>query len=219
MLFDGIICLILHIGLLSTVRRCKNTRVMGAIKNNLNSCEESLVNGTNDREAHPKFWIAALVQMNCERKSAEKLSKLGFSNYVPIQEEIHQWSDRRKKITRVVIPMVVFVRVDEIERNIVRDLSFIYKLITYPGQSQPAIIPDSQISQLQFMVDDSKDQIVFKKSSLCIGDTIQVIRGPLKGLTGSVCQTEDKKLMVAVRLDFLGYACVNIPITDIEQIK
>ena len=192
---------------------------MGAIKNNLNSCEESLVNGTNDREAHPKFWIAALVQMNCERKSAEKLSKLGISNYVPIQEEIHQWSDRRKKITRVVIPMVVFVRVDEIERNLVRDLSFIYKLITYPGQSQPAIIPDSQISQLQFMVDNSKDQIVFKESSLCIGDTIQVIRGPLKGLKGSVCQTEDKKLMVAVRLDSLGYACVNIPITDIGQIK
>ena len=219
MLFDGIICLILHTGLLSPVRRCKNTRVMGAIKNNLNSCEESLVNGTNDREAHPKFWIAALVQMNCERKSAEKLSKLGISNYVPIQEEIHQWSDRRKKITRVVIPMVVFVRVDEIERNLIRDLSFIYKLITYPGQSQPAIIPDSQISQLQFMVNNSKDQIVFKESSLCIGDTIQVIRGPLKGLKGSVCQTEDKKLMVAVRLDSLGYACVNIPITDIGQIK
>ena len=192
---------------------------MGTIKNNLNSCGESLVNGTNDREAHPKFWIAALVQMNCERKSADKLTKLGISNYAPIQEEIHQWSDRRKKITRVVIPMVVFVRVDEIERNLVRDLSFIYKLITYPGQSQPAIIPDSQISQLQFMVDNSKDQIVFKESSLCIGDTIRVIRGPLKGLTGSVCQTEDKKLMVAVRLDFLGYACVNIPITDIEQIK
>jgi len=211
--------LIVYISYQSPVRRCKNTRVMGAIKNNLNSCEESLVNGTNDREAHPKFWIAALVQMNCERKSAEKLSKLGISNYVPIQEEIHQWSDRRKKITRVVIPMVVFVRVDEIERNLVRDLSFIYKLITYPGQSQPAIIPDSQISRLQFMVDNSKDQIVFKESSLCIGDTIQVIRGPLKGLTGSVCQTEDKKLMVAVRLDFLGYACVNIPITDIEQIK
>lgn len=211
--------LVVYISYQSPVRRCKNTRVMGAIKNNLNSCEESLVNGTNDREAHPKFWIAALVQMNCERKSAEKLSKLGISNYVPIQEEMHQWSDRRKKITRVVIPMVVFVRVDEIERNLVRDLSFIYKLITYPGQSQPAIIPDSQISQLQFMVDNSKAQIVFKESSLCIGDTIQVIRGPLKGLTGSVCQTEDKKLMVAVRLDFLGYACVNIPITDIEQIK
>lgn len=151
--------LVIYNPLQSPVRRCKNTRVMGAIKNNLNSCGESFVNGTNDREAYPKFWIAALVQMNCERKSAEKLSKLGIQNYVPIQEEVHLWSDRRKKIIRVVIPMVVFVHVDKVERNIVRDLSFIYKLITYPGQSQPAVIPDSQISKLQFMVNHSKEEI------------------------------------------------------------
>ena len=192
---------------------------MGTSKSNLNSCAESLVNGTNDREAYPKFWIAALVQMNCERKSADKLTKLGISNYVPTQEEIHLWSDRKKKITRVVIPMIVFVFVDDIEKTIVRDLPFVHKLITYPGQSQPAIIPDAQIKQLQFMVDNSTGQIIFKESSLRIGDTIQVVRGPLKGLIGSVCQTEDKKLMVAVRLEFLGYACVNIPTTDIEQIK
>lgn len=35
--------------------------------------ELSFVNGTNEREAHPKFWIAALVQMNCE-KAVDKLN-------------------------------------------------------------------------------------------------------------------------------------------------
>ena len=179
----------------------------------------SLVNGTNDREAHPKLWIAALVQMNCERKSAEKLSKLGISNYVPIQEEIHQWSDRKKKIARVVIPMIVFVHVDETEMNLVRDLSFIFKLITYPGQSQPAIIPDNQISQLRFMVDNSTDEILIKDQTLSVGDKVKVIRGALMGLEGLVCFVEEKKPMVAIRLDFLGYACVNIPTTDIEQLK
>jgi hypothetical protein len=104
--------------------------------------------------------------MNCERKSADKLSKLGISNYVPIQEEIHQWSDRKKKIARVVIPMIVFVHVDEAEMNLIRDLSFIFKLITYPGQSQPAIIPDNQISQLRFMVDNSTDEIIIKDQTL-----------------------------------------------------
>ena len=34
---------------------------------------DSFVNGTNDCEAHPKRWIAALVQMNCEKKVAAKL--------------------------------------------------------------------------------------------------------------------------------------------------
>lgn len=74
----------------------QNTRVMGTIKSNLNSCGESLVNGTNDREAYPKRWVAALVQMNCEKKVASKLNKLGITNYVPIQKEVHQWSDRKK---------------------------------------------------------------------------------------------------------------------------
>ena len=192
---------------------------MGTSKRNLNSCAESLVNGTNDREAYPKFWMAALVQMNCERKSAEKLSKLGISNYVPIQKEVHQWSDRRKKIIRVVIPMVVFVHVDEGRKNMVRDLSFIYKLITYPGQSQPAIIPDSQIFKLQFMVDNSTEEISIKDSSLNVGDKVKVIRGALKGLEGQICFVEEKKPQIAIRLDLLGYACVNIPITDIEQLK
>jgi len=179
----------------------------------------SFVNGTNDREAYPKYWIAVLVQMNCERKTADKLSKLGISNYVPIQKEVHQWSDRRKKINRVVIPMVVFAQVDDNEKNTVRTLSFIYKLITYPGQNQPAIIPDNQIAQLRFMVENSASEIVMKDTTLNVGDRVKVNRGALKGLVGNVCYIEEKKPMVAIRLDFLGYACVSIPTTDVEQFK
>ena len=56
----------------------KNKAIMGTCKTELNSCENSFVNGTNDREAHPKYWIAVLVQMNTEQKSSTKLTKLGI---------------------------------------------------------------------------------------------------------------------------------------------
>ncbi len=59
--------------------------------------EKSFVNGTNDCEAHPKFWIAALVQMNCEKKASTLLNKAGYETYTPTQEEINQWSDCKKK--------------------------------------------------------------------------------------------------------------------------
>ena len=39
--------------------------------------------------------------MNCEKKVAAKLDKMGTANYVPVQQEEHQWSDRKKKIDRV----------------------------------------------------------------------------------------------------------------------
>lgn len=199
--------------------RCINIRVMGASKTNLNSCYDSIVSGTNDREACSKYWIAVLVQMNCERKSAEKLSKLGIECYVPVQEEIHRWTDRKKKIYRILIPMVVFIRVDDKEKNIVRNLAFIQKIITYPGQKTPAIIPDSQISQLRYMIDYSKEKVIIKDSSLRIGDKVKVVRGVLKGLEGFVYFVEEKKSMVAIRIDFIGYACVNISINDVEQLK
>ena len=69
----------------------------------------TVANGTTDREAYPKRWFAVLVQMCTEKKVGEKLNKMKIENYVPTQQEIHLWSDRKKKIDRVVIPMVVFI--------------------------------------------------------------------------------------------------------------
>ena len=58
----------------------------------------SFVNGTNDREAYPKCWIAVLVQVNCEKKTATRLGRVGYEICIPTQQEIHQWSDRKKKL-------------------------------------------------------------------------------------------------------------------------
>lgn len=47
------------------------------------------------------------VQSNREKKTYERLTALGFEAFLPLQEEIHRWSDRSKKVRRVVVPMVV----------------------------------------------------------------------------------------------------------------
>ncbi len=76
---------------------------MNADRYNLSSYAKSFANRTNDREAHPKYWVAALVRMNCERKAASKLDKSGISNYAPIQQEEHQRNDRKNKINGELI--------------------------------------------------------------------------------------------------------------------
>lgn len=170
----------------------------------------SLVNGTNDREAYPKRWFAALVQMNCEKKVAAKLEQMGVANYVPVQREEHQWSDRKKKIDRVVIPMVVFVRLAQNEEDEFRRLSFILKFITYPGSKELATpIPDEQIEKLKFLLHnaDAKVSIV---ENLKVGDKVCLIRGPMKGLEGELSHIEENKPIVAIRIDGLGYACVSV---------
>ena len=138
---------------------------------------ESFVNGTSDREAHPKYWTAVLVQMCTEQKVSTKLNKLGITNYVPTQTEIHQWSDRKKKIERNVIPMVVFVQVDkEIEKSLIT-YSFIYKFISYPGQKEAAIIPNDQIEKLKFMLNNADSNVEVSDSVYEVGEEVEIVRG------------------------------------------
>lgn len=192
---------------------------MVASKNEQNSCGESFVHVTNDRVAHPVYWIAVLVQMNAELKISERLDKIGITNYVPTQIEVHQWSDRKKQIRRVVIPMIIFVLVDkEIEKRL-RTYSFIYKLLSYPGQREAAKIPSAQIDRLKFMLDNANAKVEVSGSVYQIGDKVEIVRGPLKGLCGELCYCKKDKPTLGVYIELLGYACVSVSKNDVMSIN
>jgi transcription antitermination factor NusG len=189
------------------------------MKTNVYSSEsemESIVPVTTDREAHPKRWIAALVQMCMEKKVGERLTKLGVENYVPTQTEIRQWSDRKKKVERVVIPMVVFVHTDEKTERTLRMQSFIRKILTYPGQTTAAVIPNDQIDRLKFMLRQSDSPVEMMEQHLQVGDKVHIVRGALQGLEGELCKCVLDKSMVAIRIEGLGYACVSVSVEDVS---
>ena len=176
--------------------------------------EKSFVNGTNDREAYPKRWIAVLVQMNCEKKASTLLNKSGYETYIPIQQEIHQWSDRKKKVNRLIMPMVVFVRATVSEEEWLRNQSYIYKLIALPGSDEDkrkfaTPIPNYQIDRLKFMLEKAETEVTIV-SNFNVGDNVSVIDGPLKGLEGIVSEADDKYSILRILIDGLGYACVRI---------
>ena len=146
----------------------------------------SLVNGTNDREAYPKRWIAVLVQVNCEKKTATRLGKVGYETYIPTQQEVRQWSDRKKKVDRLIMPMVVFVRATVREEEWLRDQSYIHKLLALPGSDEDkkkfaTPIPDNQIERLKFLLENAESEVTIV-SNFKVGDSVRVIFGLLKGL-------------------------------------
>ena len=187
---------------------------MGTSKSNLNSCAESLVNGTNDREAYPQRWIAVLVQVNCEKKTATRLCKVGYETYIPTQQEVRQWGDRKKKVDRLIMPMVVFVRATEREEEWLRNQSFIHKLLALPGSDEykkkfATPIPDNQIERLKFLLKNAETEVSIV-SNFKVGDFVRVTSGPLKGLEGVVSDADEKSSIVGIHIDGLGYACVKI---------
>lgn len=181
------------------------------------SCDKPLTFETSNPQEHAKYWVAVLVQINTEKKVSSKLSKLGYHNYVPTQTTIRQWSDRKKKIERIVIPMVIFVLVDKKEENNLRKSPFIYKFISYPGAREAAIIPNEQIDNLKFMLNHADATVNFSNAVYEIGEEIEIARGPLKGLHGELCHIEKGKPMVGVYVNLLGYSYVDVDIKDIKR--
>ena len=53
--------------------------------------------------ARSKRWLVAIVRICHEKKTGERLTKMGIENFLPIQQEVHQWSDRRKVVESVLL--------------------------------------------------------------------------------------------------------------------
>lgn len=140
--------------------------------------------------AHSKRWLVAIVRIHHEKKTSERLTKMGVENFLPIQQEVHNWSDRRKVVDRVILPMMIFVHVDPQEQKEVLTLSAISRYMVLRGESTPAVIPDQQMLRFKFMLDYSDETICMSTSPLAPGEKIRVIKGPLAGLEGGTGRYE-----------------------------
>ena len=116
--------------------------------------------------ARSKRWLVAIVRICHEKKTGERLTKMGIENFLPIQQEVHQWSDRRKIVDRVLLPMMIFVHVDLQEQKEVLTLSSISRYMVLRGESTPAVIPDQQMLRFKFMLDYSDETITGNQGTI-----------------------------------------------------
>ena len=158
----------------------------------------------------------AYVQSCLEKKTAQRLAAMGIECYLPVQSEIRQWSDRRKRVERLVIPMMIFVHVTPQERPLPLSLQAVSRYMVLRGESTPAVIPDEQMDRFRFMLDYSPEAVEMCSAPLAPGDAVKVIKGPLAGLEGELI-TVNGKSKVALRLDMLGCAHVDVPIGFVEK--
>ena len=163
-------------------------------------------------------WHVAYVRLHHERKASQKLEAMGIESFVPLKEEIHQWSQRKKKVSVVLTPQMIFIHATEEERMRALTLSSISRYLVLRGEHQPAVVPDSQMERFMFMVNYSEECIHSLESPLTPGQKVRVIKGPLTGLEGEFIEMEGNT-KVAIRLDLLGCFGTNMPAGYVEPIQ
>lgn len=164
-----------------------------------------------------KKWLAAYVKMHHEKKVRDQLTSLNIDNFLPIQTEIRQWSDRKKKVEKILIPMMIFVNVTSEEQHKVIKLPSVLRYLVLRGDHVPSEIPDTQMQNFKFMIDNSDYNVDFNSNNFEPGERIRVIKGSLAGLEGEMIYIDGKSNII-IRIDKLGCAVVELNASYVEKI-
>lgn len=171
----------------------------------------------NSKEDDERRWLAAYTRMHHEKKVRDRLTEMGITTFLPVQTVVRQWSDRKKKMERVLIPMMIFVHVDRAEQLEVLQLPAVIRYVVLRGEHTPAAIPAAQMEAFRFMVDLSESPVNFDQCDLQPGEKVRVVRGPLMGLTGELI-TIDGKSSIMIRIERLGCAAVEMNASMVERL-
>ena len=161
-------------------------------------------------------WYALHTASRAEKKIKQQLDARGVVNYLPMRTELHQWSDRKKRVTLPLITGYIFVCVPVGDLRHLLPLPGICNVLSEDGH--PAAIPDKQIRQLELAERYCSEELRLIEAPLPVGSAVRVTAGPLCGVEGELVSYEGNDC-IALRIDNLGCALLRMDQNCIESIK
>ena len=77
-----------------------------------------------------RLWYVAQVKATQEKNVRAQLIKMGYDAYVPVHKELHTYTNRtHKTVEKVLMPGIVFVRLNDDERSLLLHFPFINKFL------------------------------------------------------------------------------------------
>ena len=157
-------------------------------------------------------WYAVSTRSRHEKKLYNDLIQKGIVTFLPLQKFQRKWSDRYKIVEEPLFSCYVFVKIPLTDRLRVLQTGGAVKLISFNGI--PAVIPAYQIEAIKIIMD--KQLQIEKVDYLIPGQTVEVIQGPLKGITGILAQVKNSQRLV-IRLDSIMQAfSIDVDYRDIK---
>jgi transcription antitermination factor NusG len=152
-----------------------------------------------ERELKAMRWYAVQTRSRHEKMVARQLEGQGFTTFLPLSNEVRQWSDRRKVVEMPLFPGYAFVRmVYQLEERMrVLTAEGVVNFVGVHGQGVP--IPDKQIEDIQSLL---TAKVPFESYPfLKVGQRVRIRSGSLNGTEGIlVGQESDRRLVISVEL-------------------
>ena len=147
------------------------------------------------RRKSKKDWFVLYTKSRQELKVIEYLNKLEIEAYTPTKIELKQWSDRRKKFIRCLLPSMVLVRLPKNDLNKVFDIPAVKRYLFVNGTR--AVVYDYEVIAMKNYLENKFE--LDSQRKIKIGETIDI---PYINQRGEIIAIEAKKCIV--RLQMLG---------------
>jgi len=164
-----------------------------------------------------KCWHALYVRSRSEKKVLAQLIDMGVEAYLPLITVVRQWSDRRMKVEEPLFKSYVFVRSNNKQYIPILNVYGVVRFVCF--EREAVVVPENQIAAIKKFVNDYENGEEFKMQNdeeLKVGQTVRIINGPMKGLTGRLDTIRNKRHLI-VYIDVVGqYIPVHIPRAKVE---
>jgi transcription antitermination factor NusG len=161
-------------------------------------------------------WYAIRTHSRAEKKVYERLNNLGYETFLPLVTSIKQWSDRKKKVTEPLIKSFVFLKTSNNKFSEILALSGVVNVLKYLGK--PAIVRENEIDNLKILVNNSDNIKIVDPISLLEGETVEVVRGPFKGLFATYINKAGKYRIIVEVEALQSFIEVNLPLNSIKKV-
>ncbi len=143
-------------------------------------------------ETPEKYWFALYTKPRNEFKAQLQIEAVSITTYLPSTIQVHQWSDRKKKIRQPLLPGYIFIYGSERERLTALEAPSIVRCVSDRGR--PAKIPANQIENLRSFIQEEKKYTV--ENGIPKGTSIIIKSGPFTGVSGVLIEDSDGKTFV-----------------------
>ena len=130
------------------------------------------------------YWRVLKVKSQHEINVVSNLNKLGIDAYTPFLEQIRQWSDRKKKIKKVLISRHVFVKLSKDDEYKVFESSGVLGYLSIHGQR--AKVWPNEINNLKNYCNKE-----YQQDNLSVGETLKI---PVLGSFAEVVKVDNNNL-------------------------
>ena len=127
-------------------------------------------------------WYALALRSRFEKKAHADLVSRGIESFLPLIEEVHVWSDRKKKVLEPLFRGYLFVRTDLRDRVSILQTQGIIRFVTIGGHL--SWIPEKQIDWIRIVIGHPGN--VQRETFLSNGERVRVVGGPFNGVEGIV---------------------------------